>query len=646
MKIARMILVFLVISMPAIAAEEMPPVQDQKINMGELRLLLNSFAALGEGHVERVLHGLKVISVTEEAKSGEWGKMKGVLAEFEASGIKASAVWFMLPDGSYYIVGKGLTDQNLSDRPYFPRLMAGEDINGDLVIGKVTGVRNAIVAVPIKKKGKIVGAIGTSLAVDEISRMLDKEMGLPENMFFYAIDQKGQTSLHRISALLFAYPSDMGSKSLAKTVGEMLTKPEGEVTYDFYGERSVVYKKFPLTGWVYAIGIVTGRAGEPREDLPPILSELRKAVTAELDKMDRDIENLAKKSSERDFATAEKRKMLGDLCRSYTYAVDCSFVDRNGKMVIVEPVEFAGYEGSDISAQEQVIRLQKTKRPVLSNVFKAVEGFYAVDLEYPVFSSSGEFEGSVSILIRPESLLSHVLTPALQGIPVEIFVMQTDSRVLYDVDKEEIGRMILEDPMYKPFPQLVAVCTMANREKSGAGSYDFRQGGSEKMVKKDAHWTTVGLHGTEWRLVVMHIRPGQATSSTKDLSETDSHADALRTLAGNAELKETCSGSDDAKIREILRTFYSEHPGLYSVQWLDSKGTNRYGYPEENSLINLDMRTSKADSAKPMLQALYDRKETTFDCPLVEGKTGTFFMVPVHEGGKYLGMVYTIRLKE
>lgn len=519
MKIVKVILVLLILSLPSIAAAGMPPVQDQgTTKAADLRILLNSFAALGEGHVDRVLHGLKVISATQEARSGQWEKMKSVLAEFEASGIKASAVWFMRPDGSYYIVGMGLTDQNLSDRPYFPRLMTGENIRGDLFIGKVTGERNAVVAVPIKKDGKIIGALGASLELDEISRMLDEKMNLPGNMFFYALDQNGRTSLHRKPALIFAYASEMGSKSLSDTVRQMLAKPEGAVTYDFYGERTVVYKKFPLTGWVYAIGVVTGRPGEPGSELPSILSELRKEVTAELDKMDQEIQTLAAKFSEKDFTTPEKRKMLGDLCRAYPYAVDCAIVDRNGKMVIVEPGEYAKFEGTDISAQEQLIRLRESMKPVLSNVIKAVEGFDAVDLEHPVFSSEGEFEGSVSMLIRPESLLSFVITPLLRGMPVESFVMQTDGRVLYDQDKEEIGRMIFEDPIYKRFPQLIAVCTMACREKDGAGSYDFRQGGSEKMVKKDAHWTTVGLHGTEWRLVVMHIRPGQAFSSGKDIT--------------------------------------------------------------------------------------------------------------------------------
>ena len=642
MNMLKMILLFLALSLPAMAVEETPPVLDQGgINMAAMRLLLNSFAALGEGHVEQVLRGLKLISVTEEARSGEWEKMKGLLTAFEQSGIKAAAVWFVRPDGSYYSVEKGLTGQNLQNRDYFPGLMAGADVIGDLVISKSTGKRTAIVAVPIRTKGKVIGALGASLAVENISRMIDEKMGLPESMVFYALDQKGQTSLHRISALLFAYPSDMGSKSLAKTVAQMLAEPAGAVSYDFYGMRTVVFKKAPLTKWVYAIGIVTGKPAEPGAELPPILTDLGREITAELDKMDRDLAGVARRFSEKGLNQSDRKKMLADLCRSYSFAVDCAFVDPGGRMKLVEPREYAKFEGSDISSQEQVVRLQKTKKPVLSDSFKAVEGFEAVDLEHPVLSSAGGLEGSVSMLIRPDALFSSVIAPVMQGMPVEAWTMQKDGRILFEEDKEEVGRMLFEDPLYKPFPQLLALGTLIAREKTGAGSYEFKQRGSEKLVKKDAHWMTVGLHGTEWRVVVMHVRAGQGRSSG-----TVSNADALRTLAGTAGLKTALSKNDGARIREIFKDFYSAHDGFYSIEWLDSRGTNRYGYPEENSLINVDLKTAKTDSAKPMLQGLSGKKESTFDSPLVEGKIGTFFMVPVYKGGDYLGMIYTITIKE
>jgi Cache domain len=259
-KTAGVIVLFLMVSLPAMAAEDRSAALDGSgVSTTELRLLLNSFVALGEGHVEHVLRGLKLMSATGEVQSGKWEDMRPILAEFGRSGIKAAAVWFALPDGSYYTVKKGLTEFNLRDRPYFPRLMAGEEVAGDLVVSKSTGKRTAIVAVPVKRNGKIIGALGASLSVEEISRMLDEKMALPDNMVFYALDASGQTSLHRNAALLFAYPSDMGSRSLTEKVREMLSKRDGVLSYDFEGKRTVVFRKSPLTGWTFAVGLVSAK---------------------------------------------------------------------------------------------------------------------------------------------------------------------------------------------------------------------------------------------------------------------------------------------------------------------------------------------------------------------------------------------------
>ncbi len=648
MKTAWFFVLLLVFSASAVTADGSCTAKGRGgANIAEMRLLLNSFAALGEGHIEDVLRGLKLLSVTDEVRSGKWEEMEPLLSEFSKGGIEAAAVWFARPDGSYYTVEKGfLTGQNMLDTGFFPRLMAGQQVTGDLVLSKSTGKRAAIVAVPVRRGGRVIGAVGVSLSVERISRMLDEKMALPRNVVFYALDQKGQAALHRISALIFAYPSDLGSKSLAKTVGEMLAKQEGEMAYDFYGERVIVFKKFPLTGWIYAIGIITGKPARPGEELPPILNEFEKDITAALNKMDGDLAKLAKGISGRGLKSTGIRKMLSSLCNSYPYAVDCAVVNRSGKLVLIEPKEYQGFEGRDISGQEQVIRLSESRRPVLSNVFRTVEGFDAADLQYPVFSPQGEFMGSVSLLFRPGYLFSRILIPVLRGMPVESFAMQTDGRILYDEDKSEIGRMLFTDPVYKPFPQLLALGSLIAREKTGSGSYEYRQKGLEKVVTKDAHWTTVGLHGTHWRLVVMHVRAGHAVSSgKKNLAKYGPSDDALRALSGDAALRNAMSGNDIAKVKDIFRAFYWAHGGLYSIQWLDSDGTNRYGYPEENSLINTDIKNSRTPSAEAMLLALAGKKESSFERPLVEGKRGVFFMVPVFKGKDYLGMIYTIRLR-
>ena len=633
-------------SLPASSAEKMSSntTAGGKVPVVELRLLLNTFSALADDNIEGILRSLKLLSNTSEVMSGEWDAMKGLLGEFGKSDIHAAAVWFVRPDGSYYTVERGLTNKNLRDRSYFPGLMSGNDVKGDLVISKSTGKRAAIIAVPVKKEGKMIGALGVSLSVEGMSGMLEKKMDLPEQIFFYALDAEGQTSLHKISSLLFAFPSDMGSKSLKDAVKEMLSKNEGTVHYEFFGEKTVVFKRSPLTGWVFAMGYVQGAPS--KSQLPPIISDLKKEITTQLNRMDSALSVAAKELSHTGLKGAEARKILDKLCQTVPSAADCAAVDHNGRMVTVEPEAYHQVEGFDISKQEQVVRLKKSKKPVMSKVFRAVEGFDAVDIEYPVFSLQGELIGAVSVLIRPESLFASAVIPLIQGLPVDVWAMQKDGRILYDPDTEEIGLMLFSAPVYKSFPQLLSLGKRIAKEKSGSGTYEFLGKGLTKQVRKEAYWTTVSILGTDWRLVVTHL-VNKENVAGRDLASLGlkSSEEDLRDLAGNAELADALSKRQGEVVQGIFKRYYESHYGLYSVQWVDSAGINLYAYPEENSVLNFDFHSGQVPSSKDILEALSLRKEISFDAPLAEGKEGSFFMAPVHKDNRFLGMVYIIRIK-
>jgi len=610
----------------------------------DLRLLLNAFAAFAEEHIEGISRGLHILSATEEVRSGEWDNMKGLLIEFSKSGIAPAVVWFARPDGSYYTVEKGLTDLNLGDRPYFPALMEGHDVVGDLVINKSTGRRSAVIAVPVIKGGEVIGALGASLSLEEMSRMLERKTDLPKDMVFYALDAKGRTSLHRISSFLFAFPSDMGSKTLKEAANEMLSKQEGVVRYDFLGRKLVAFKRSRLTGWVYAMGIVQGSTA--RSSMPPILSELEKETKVTLAKITAAVAAASRDLSGAGLEGPDTREILNNLCGAVPYAVDCATVDLKGRMVTVEPAGYRKFEGSDISKQEQIVLMQKLRRPVMSKVFRAVEGFDAVDIEYPVFSPEGEFTGSVSLLMRPDSLFSTIVTPMVQGLPVDVWVMQKDGRIIYDADTEEIGRMLFDDPLYESFPELLSLGKTIAKKSSGSGSYEFLGRELKGPVRKDAYWATVSVLGTEWRLVVTHNVSEESADAVRGLPEAgeQSSDESLRDLAGDRELKDALSEKDNEKIKSMFEKFYKEHPGIYGIQWVDAGGINLYGYPEENSPLNFDFHSMKTPSSKYILKALKEKKENFFDAPLVEGKEGHFFMVPVNQDNVFLGMIYIIRL--
>ena len=64
-------------------------------------------------------------------------------------------------------------------------------------------------------------------------------------------------------------------------------------------------------------------------------------------------------------------------------------------MLLVEPAQYCSVEGTDIGGQEQVQTLLCTRKPVMSRVFRTVEGVAAVDMEHPVIGSDGKYLGSL-----------------------------------------------------------------------------------------------------------------------------------------------------------------------------------------------------------------------------------------------------------
>lgn len=257
--------------------------------------------------------------------------------------------------------------------------------------------------------------------------------------------------------------------------------------------------------------------------------DLQRDIQNELDRMDRDLFAAAGELSRTGLDGEEARRILSGLAASYPYVADACTVDKNGNIVAVEPAAYHEFAGSDISGQEQVRRLWETGGPVLSSVFTAVEGFPAVDLERPVFRQN-ELIGSVSLLIKPEQFFASFALPELQRQQPEMMVMQKDGYIVYDSDSSQIGRNVFTDPFYQDYTGLPALTRRTVADRAGVGTYTPPGQPSQKQVVKKSVWTTVGLYGTEWRLIINYAADG-ATQSGKTAPALE--ISPLQALAGD-----------------------------------------------------------------------------------------------------------------
>jgi uncharacterized protein with GYD domain len=130
---------------------------------------------------------------------------------------------------------------------------------GDLVVSKATGKSTAIVAVPVlRRDGSVAGMLGGSVYLDRLSKRIQQEMGLDDRVIFFSFDAEPLLALVYDPSLIFVDPNRLGEE-VSKAFTEMRSRQAGVVTYTFRNQqRTVLYRKSPVTGWWYGFGSVQG----------------------------------------------------------------------------------------------------------------------------------------------------------------------------------------------------------------------------------------------------------------------------------------------------------------------------------------------------------------------------------------------------
>ena len=141
----------------------------------------------------------------------------------------------------------------------------------------------------------------------------------------------------------------------------------------------------------------------------------------------------------------------------------------------------------------------------MSTAIHTVEGFVAFDLQHPALDPKGRFIGSVSVLTTPD-FFGSVIQPKVAQFPVEMWMMQKDGRIIYDINPGEIGRNLFTDKLYADHPSLITVGRKMAGPAKGRGHYVFLHKNLQKEVQKELIWTTVALHKTEFRLALAYVK--------------------------------------------------------------------------------------------------------------------------------------------
>jgi two-component system, cell cycle sensor histidine kinase and response regulator CckA len=175
-------------------------------------------------------------------------------------------------------------------------------------------------------------------------------------------------------------------------------------------------------------------------------------------------------------------------------------VDAAGRIVYTAPFD-RNLIGRDISYQNHVQEIMRTRKPAISDVFTAVQGYQTVALHVPVFKG-GAFRGTIAVAIDFQALARRYLEVIKIGKTGYAWVTSRDGTELYCPVPGHTGKSVFIN--CEDFPSILAMVSEMLKGRQGITTYTFDQIGSQavKTVKKHAVYMPISLGNTFWSIVV------------------------------------------------------------------------------------------------------------------------------------------------
>lgn len=197
-------------------------------------------------------------------------------------------------------------------------------------------------------------------------------------------------------------------------------------------------------------------------------------------------------------------RILSEAAASDPLIMNTAATDTKDILVNVKPDPY-GVTGDDITMQEQQLMMRETMQPVMSNVIMLVQGYPGVVLVAPIFNSQDQFMGALSLVIKPSALINQSIA-STGAKTYSMWAMQKNGTLIYDPDPAQQGKNLLTDPIYADYPEVQDFARQVAAQQSGYGTYQYYvknlDQNQNQVVSKEAYWITVGIYGTEWRLVI------------------------------------------------------------------------------------------------------------------------------------------------
>lgn len=170
--------------------------------------------------------------------------------------------------------------------------------------------------------------------------------------------------------------------------------------------------------------------------------------------------------------------------------------DKTGTIIFTTPNK--SRIGTNIAKQKHMVQILRDFKPVVSDVFDAVQGFKAIVIHYPVYKD-GQFDGTVATLLNFGEIASQILDEIKIGKSGHAWMLSSDGIQLYDPQKERIGKSIFESTRNSPEFESMVHKMLESRE--GVATYRRAGKGSDYEI---TYYMPVYMGNTYWALAISY----------------------------------------------------------------------------------------------------------------------------------------------
>ncbi|WFN36934.1 cache domain-containing protein [Methanomicrobium antiquum] len=352
------------------------------------------------------------------------------------------------------------------------------------------------------------------------------------------------------------------------------------------------------------------------DDMKAVSEEISSSINKGLIDLRSGILNNSKTLTETGLTGDVAEKALLKNLLNFPWAFSSLVISDEGVVLTAVPKNYAETVGMNLSWQKEVLTANEKKTPIVSDVFEMAEGFTGISQSAPVFSPSGRYVGYTDITYSPYEFILRQVKPAVGKKPYDVWVSQADGTLIYDTKEEEVGNNLLTDEIYNN-STLQSVLKRILSEETGVCEYTFSDRDWKEEVSKTAVWTTAGIDGAEWRVVVTYSgleETAEQTAVAEDISERFENLKSfVQNAARHAKESEKGSAVMDFNDREgsfvdgELYIFAYEYDGTVIALPFQKEllRTKRFGITDSNGVKFIDASAEIAKSGGGSLYYVY-----------------------------------------